>query len=141
MPIILASIVIFVIALLIYIENTTFGVTRMDVHSKKTPASFNGFKIAHLSDQHISNFDHFQEKVVRDLQNEKPDIIAITGDLVNGRNYNASACIKFIDQIIKIAPVYFVSGNHEWYDYHFPSFRKQLGEKAWSCLEIVAQRL
>ena len=43
----------------------------------------------------------------------EPDIIVITGDLIDRRKYDLDAAVTFVTGASKIAPVYFVSGNHE----------------------------
>ena len=55
--------------------------------------------------------------VVKALKASNPDIIVITGDLIDSYNMNVDIARNFIDAIISIAPVYYTTGNHE---YRFP---------------------
>ena len=47
------------------------------------------------------------------LQDAEPDIIAITGDLIDSRNTDIEIAIQFAEEAVKIAPCYYVTGNHE----------------------------
>ena len=76
-----------------------------------SPASFRGFKIVHISDFH--NTALLVNKVAKMALAEKPDIIAITGDLFDCRHTDIVAGMELIDKLVKIAPVYYVRGNHE----------------------------
>lgn len=73
----------------------------------------NGYKIAQISDLHNKKFGRQQNRIIRILSNETPDIIVITGDIVDSDRTNIETALEFVEQAIKIAPVYFVTGNHE----------------------------
>lgn len=107
-----ASIVFIFVGITIY-QNSTIKVTKYDVKNSKIPESFNNFKIVQISDTHN---DYYGDKLI-DLTNkvkkEKPDIIVITGDLVDAQRYNVENTLEFIDAIKDIAPIYFVYGNHD----------------------------
>lgn len=47
------------------------------------------------------------------LRENRPDIIVLTGDLIDSRRTDINSALRFVSQIRHIAPVYFVSGNHE----------------------------
>ncbi len=94
----------------VYIGNNTIDISRYDILDKKIPKSFNGFKIVHISDFHNENWG---DKLVSKIKNEKPDIIVITGDFVDSRKTNFNVSLDFIRSIRNIAPIYYVSGNHE----------------------------
>jgi len=71
-------------------------------------------KIAHLSDLHFPKIKADIDKMLQRLEDEKPDIIAVTGDLIDG-GANADKCgvYNFIEKIKDTAPVFYVKGNHE----------------------------
>jgi len=73
------------------------------------PESFSGFKIAHISDTHSRPAKGI-DKIVKDSD---PDIIVITGDLLNDDNNPTSEIDALISELLNIAPVYFISGNHD----------------------------
>jgi predicted MPP superfamily phosphohydrolase len=56
----------------------------------------------------------------------KPDIIVITGDVIDGRRKKAEAALSFVSRASGIAPVYYVSGNHEWRYGRYNALRAQL---------------
>ena len=47
------------------------------------------------------------------LRQSQPDIIAITGDLIDSRHTDVETAARFVEQAVQIAPVYYVTGNHE----------------------------
>lgn len=101
------------IFMFIYIENNFLKISKFEVVSNRLPASFNGYKIVHLSDLHNKSFGKNQEQLVDRIQKLKPDIIVFTGDIVDIRRYNEEPSVLLIERLCKIAPVYYVTGNHE----------------------------
>ncbi len=47
------------------------------------------------------------------LREAEPDIIAITGDLIDSRNTDVETAVSFVEKAVEIAPCYYVTGNHE----------------------------
>lgn len=97
----------------LFIENNWIGITRIDVKSKKLPVSFIGLKIVHLSDLHNKEFGKNQRVLLNKIRLERPDIIVFTGDLVDSRRYNEEPSLELMEECVKIAPVFYVTGNHE----------------------------
>ncbi len=97
---------------LIY-ENTIINVTHYDVSSKNIPKEFNNFKIAQISDFHNTVFGENNETLLLDLELEKPDIIVITGDYIDCRHTDLSVAESLTKRLVRIAPVYYCTGNHE----------------------------
>lgn len=54
------------------------------------------------------------EKLLKIIEAAKPDIIAVTGDIVDSRRTNTEIALKFLEKALSIAPVYYVTGNHEF---------------------------
>lgn len=94
-------------------SNTSIEVTRITIAGGRLPHSFSGFTIAHVSDLHNAEFGKSNLTLLRKLEAEKPDIIVITGDLADSRRTNIEIALEFAEKAMKIAPVYFVTGNHE----------------------------
>lgn len=92
--------------------NFTLCVESFEFESQKLE-SVNGIKIAHISDYHNTKIKSLNKAVITSLNEQKPDAIFITGDLFDSRKTDISKSISFVSQIIKIAPVYYVTGNHE----------------------------
>ncbi len=51
--------------------------------------------------------------MVKKIHQTKPDTIVITGDIIDSNRYNLQNSLDLVDQIVKIADVYYVTGNHE----------------------------
>lgn len=126
--IILISIFIFMIIFL-YFENNYLMVSKYEVESSRLPVSFNNFKIIHLSDLHSKTFGKDNNKIVNKIIKEDPDIIVITGDLIDRRKYNEEKAMLLVEKIKDIAPIYYVTGNHEGWSGKFSSLEKKLKEK------------
>lgn len=111
--IIIAVILVLFIGLFIIWQNNHIGISEIEVNNSKIPKSFNGYRIVHLSDLHNKDFGSNENKLIVKTKNAEPDIIVITGDLIDSRNTNIEVAIEFIKEAVKIAPIYYVSGNHE----------------------------
>ncbi len=93
--------------------NVTLSVEYIDIGTDKLADSSTGCKIAHISDYHNTKIQSLTDSVISVLKAEKPDIILLTGDIVDCRKTDIVKGIKFVESITKIAPVYYVTGNHE----------------------------
>lgn len=102
-------------ALLIWLlwANSSPAATQVTVASGALPEAFEGFKIAHVSDLHNAVFGRKNEKQLSLIRAAEPDIIAITGDLIDSRHTDIDSALAFVETAAEIAPVYYVTGNHE----------------------------
>lgn len=91
---------------------------------EKLPQSFSGFRIAHISDSHSNPAKGILE-IVKDA---KPDITVITGDLLNDDDKSTEEIDKLILDLLKISPVYFISGNHDLWRMGYKSIFKKYEE-------------
>lgn len=94
-------------------SNITFKVSKYTIESDRLPKRFDGYRIVQISDLHNAKFGKNNKNLVKRIKKEKPDMIAITGDFVDGFNPKIDNALKFAEELIKIAPCYYVSGNHE----------------------------
>ncbi|MGL5978006.1 MAG: metallophosphoesterase [Erysipelotrichaceae bacterium] len=104
---------IFIVGIVSYLSynNQRIQVSNYNLTSsspKQTP-----LVIAHLSDLHNAAFGRDQKRLVTKLLKNQPDLIVITGDLIDSRHPNVTRALATLTQLQKIAPTYFVSGNHE----------------------------
>ena len=109
-------VVVFVLVVLIVWTlwgNTALEVNEYEVVSDRIPQGFEGFRIAQVSDLHNAEFGEGNEKLIQLLSQTDPDIIVLTGDLIDSRHTDIEIALDFARQAVKIAPVYYVSGNHE----------------------------
>ena len=102
----IAAIVLILIFLFCYYQNNKIDITEYSVSSEKLN---NDMKVAHLSDMHSKPF----HKVVEKLNEIKPDAIMITGDYINDHCRNKDKMLKIGKELLKIAPVFYITGNHE----------------------------
>lgn len=93
--------------------NTALMVSEIPISSDRLPASFSGFRIAQVSDLHNTEFGEDNAVLLQLLSDCQPDIIVITGDLIDTNHTDVNVALTFIQKSIKIAPTYYVSGNHE----------------------------
>jgi predicted MPP superfamily phosphohydrolase len=94
-------------------SNCALEITPMTVPVKGLPDSFEGLKIAHVSDLHTRRFGKEQTDLLEAIAKEKPDLIAVTGDIIDAEIEDFTPVKEFVDGALKIAPVYYVMGNHE----------------------------
>ena len=111
LPVLLA--LLLVLAGWILWSNRVLELNTYTVESLDLPNSFDGFRIAHVSDLHNTEFGDNNGKLLAVLRKAQPDIIAITGDLIDSRRTNISVALKFAEEAVKIAPCYYVPDNHE----------------------------
>ena len=95
----------------------TPGVKRVDVWLSRWPAALDGFRIVQISDLHIGSLlgRRFAERVVDRCNALDPDLLAVTGDLVDGDvDWLREEVAPFADLRARHG-VYFVTGNHDHY--------------------------
>ena len=109
----LLTLILIVLAIWTLWCNSALEVNEYEIVSDKIPQSFSGFRIAQVSDLHNAEFGAGNEKLIDMLSQTDPDMIVITGDLIDSRHTDIEIAIEFVRQAIKLAPVYYVSGNHE----------------------------
>ena len=112
---IFAGVTILLLVLIVWAAwgNTALELNTYTVSSKELPDAFDGYRIAHISDLHNAELGDSNEKLLSMLREAEPDIIAITGDLIDSRNTNIEVALAFAEEAMKIAPCYYVTGNHE----------------------------
>ena len=111
--------------------NSSVGVTEYTVSPANLSKNFNGFRIVQVSDLHNDKFSGLIEKI----SDAKPDIIVLTGDLIDFYETDIPVAVEFAKDIVKIAPVYYVSGNHEYRTGQYDVLRPQLIEAGVKVLE------
>ena len=93
--------------------NTALEVNEYEIVSDRIPQGFDGFRIAQVSDLHNKDFGEGYGQLLTLLSQINPDIIVVTGDLIDSRQTDLDIALEFAWQAGKIARVYYVSGNHE----------------------------
>lgn len=104
--------------LLILIVWTAWGNAALELNtytisSRGLPDAFDGYRIAQVSDLHNAEFGGGNQRLLDMLREAEPDMISITGDLIDSRKTNIAVALAFAEEAVRIAPCYYVSGNHE----------------------------
>lgn len=105
-------------------------------HDISTPKIKNGtsFRIAIVTDLHSFMYEGEQDKLVRLVLEQSPDIVALTGDIVDDK-VPPHGAFAFVKKMAKAAPTYYVTGNHEYRRGDVPSIKEsfeKLGVKVLS---------
>lgn len=110
----------------IYIDLNFTRVEYVDIESNKIHGA-DTLKILQISDFHSAKSTIIRNRILSSIKGLKPDIIVLTGDIIDSFPKNLESVYNFIKDIIDINPnVYFVSGNHEWRSGHNIRFTKGL---------------
>ncbi|MDR3277561.1 MAG: metallophosphoesterase [Oscillospiraceae bacterium] len=100
-------------AALLYDGNTRIVTTEYEVFFNSLPAAFDGYRILELSDLHAAELGADNARLIAAVRDAKPDMIAVTGDMIDAPG-QLPAVLPLMKTLTEIAPVYFVTGNHEW---------------------------
>lgn len=118
--------------------NSRIFTNRITVESSDLPDAFQGFRILQLTDVHSVRSMEQLNLILEKVTKEEPDLIVVTGDLVDSYYYTNSAnalsedgamspggsmdiaesvpdtlTLQLMEQLLSVAPVYMVYGNHE----------------------------
>lgn len=99
------------------VEPHTLVVERIEMRLPRLPGAFDGMTIAHLSDLHLGPYvseEHLLE-AVRMTNALKPEVIVLTGDLVNSSWHYIQPCAEIIERFEAPLGVYAVLGNHDYW--------------------------
>jgi hypothetical protein len=110
---ILTAAFLFWIPLELFVSNNMPVAEHITVILPRLPQGFDGLRIAHLSDLHEKTFGKNNGTLLTMIRKAEPHIIAVTGDLIDSEGGLAYAQ-ELLGELAAIAPVYYVTGNHEW---------------------------
>ena len=94
-------------------DNERIVQSNFTITSEKLPEAFEGYRIVQVSDLHNDEFGENNEELIALIKAAEPDMIAITGDLLDSRRTSLEKAMTFVEQAVQIAPCYYVTGNHE----------------------------
>ena len=119
------------------------GVTRLEIGLESLPEGFDGFRIVQLSDLHGSSFGEGNARLIEKVRAEEPELIALTGDFLDeGKTEREMPELEaLVRELAAIAPVYFVSGNHDWASGEAYTLFETLGSAGAVCLRNEHLRL
>lgn len=112
-----AIVLLIVIALLLFcnFQNKHLETTYYTYEADQLGVDLDGYRIVQISDLHNAKFGKNNQKLVDRIRECEPDIIVLTGDLVDSNHTNVDRAVQFVNEIVKICPVYYVTGNHEYW--------------------------
>lgn len=94
-------------------QNNDIDISEYQIKHHDIPNIFTNQTILHISDLHNKGFGRKQARLIKLTKAINPDIIVITGDLISRNTHNFVSSLTYLEAAVKIAPVYYVSGNHE----------------------------
>lgn len=113
--------------------NETIDITETEIWSQRVPEAFDGFRIAHVSDLHDTSFGRENSRLIAKVAGLRPDLIAITGDLIHDEGIRGA--LAFVRGAVAIAPVVFIPGNHESYSLRYEQLRQLMTDAGVTILE------
>lgn len=98
----------------LWIEPNRVTVTRVSWAYPEAPPG-RTVRIAHLSDPHILHHDRVFDRVLARVAAERPDVIFVTGDLIQSRHHPQKEAFAhgFFQRLARIAPLVMILGNHD----------------------------
>lgn len=93
--------------------NTALVTADVLVCSNGIPEAFDAYKIVQISDLHDAQIGENNERLIAMTAEAEPDCIVLTGDFVDSSRFHPERSLSVAEALVKIAPVYYVSGNHE----------------------------
>ena len=95
----------------------TAAVVRVDVPIPGLPPAWQGFTVAQISDVHVGPTirQRYVRRIVDRVNTLQADVVAITGDLVDGRVNELAAQVAPLADLRSRHGTFFVTGNHEYY--------------------------
>ena len=117
--IVAGAVFVFVAAVLVagYVGSRRLVVRHVDVEVAGLPDAFDGVRIAQLSDLHIGPHTPrgFLARVVETTQRMSPDVIAVTGDLIDDRAEDVASYARALGSLAAPLGVFVIPGNHDVY--------------------------
>lgn len=93
--------------------NCSLQTTETALVSPALPPAFDGLRIVELADLHGRVFGRGSRRLLAAVRRAEPDLICIDGDLFDERT-DLAMLPPLLRGLCAIAPVYYVTGNHEW---------------------------
>ncbi|MEH7247973.1 metallophosphoesterase [Neobacillus niacini] len=124
-----------------YFQNNSIVTSEYTISSDKLPQNFNEYKIVQLSDLHSKSFGNDQSDLVKKVKKLEPDLILFTGDLIDSERYDEKPSLILMERLVQVAPVYYVTGNHEWWSGKFNTLEDKLKNIGVQLLRNTAQEI
>lgn len=131
----LFALILLIFAGWVFWGNVWITTSHYVVADPKIPQGFEGFTIAQISDLHNKEWGN---SLIKRLKKESPDVIVITGDLIDSNHMDLKVALTFAQEAREVAPVFFVTGNHEAWSGHYSAFKQGLIDIGVTVLEDEA---
>jgi hypothetical protein len=115
-------------------QNEWIQITNLAYESSDLPDQFDGFKILQISDLHNHRFGSNQNRLLESIETISPDLIVVTGDLIDRRRYDLEPIQELLAKFPKV-PTYYVSGNHEIWSGNYPEVKSLIEATGWNVLD------
>lgn len=120
------TVFILIVALLLIWGTNDIVTTKYFIGSERIPSDFDGYRIVQISDLHNKEFGKNQKRLIKKIKDANPDLIVITGDIVDRRKWGTKYMEEFLSEAKEIAPMYYVSGNHEVWSFKYDKVKEIL---------------
>ena len=119
-----AIIIGFIIAVIrfLWVQDKKIVTSFHTFKSDRVSLSFDGFRMTQVSDFHNMYIGKDSRILLEKVRETSPDVILVTGDVIDRRTPNEKRALKFLRDLTEIAPTYYVTGNHEAYYRKFEDF-------------------
>lgn len=133
----------FLIALsrFLYKEDKDIVTTCYEYKSDRVPYAFDGYRIVHVSDFHNARFGRRSRNLLKKIKEAEGDVIFITGDIIDRRTPYLKRAVNFINQVVKILPTYYVTGNHEAHYKRFDRLEEAIEQSEMKNISRTSDRL
>ena len=119
-------------------QDNSVVLTRLTAQLPTLPRGFDGFRIVHISDLHNKRFGKRQRRLMKAVRRAEPEAILITGDLIDKRRTRAdmlSPALEFVEEAVKTAPTYYITGNHEAFTPVYKTLKPELLKRGVTILD------
>lgn len=135
------AILVVLCSLYLHYENTKLQVSNYNITNNLIPNEFDKYKIVQVSDFHNTKSKTLTNDLIKEIKKQQPNIIVLTGDLIDANRTDIDVAINFIKEINTIAPIYFVSGNHEANISEYSKLKERLEENKVIILDNKIEKL
>ena len=95
---------------ILYISKYSLTTSYYEITTNKLTSPL---RIVQLTDLHNSVFGTDNSRLISEISKQSPDLIVLTGDMLNSNEEDVSTAVRLVENLTNIAPVYFSYGNHE----------------------------
>lgn len=122
--------IILMMSLIVYgiINASNPRIVKWEVKAETLAKDWEGKKIILISDVHLGSVrrDNFLRRIIQKIEKENPDIIFISGDLIDGSSFPYEQWLNEFSILKPQLGIFYVEGNHEKYNQEYEKFKSQI---------------